>query len=399
MLPILPPEARPPARVLLGPGPSNIHPRVQLALAKPLLGYLDPAFLSLLNETAALLRSVFDLRDGLALCLPGTGGSGMEAAFANLVEPGDTVVIAVNGFFGERMATIAERCGANVATVVAPWGHIVEPDALARELRKHLRIKAVAVVHAETSTGVLQPLDELARLAAEHDALFIVDAVTSLGGSPLSVSETGIDFCYSATQKCLGAPPGLAPVAISERAWRSMEARERPPQSWYLDLGLLRRYWEGETRTYHHTPAMPLIYALHEALRLLHEEGLSSRIARHQLHGRALRAGLQALGLQLLVPEEHCLYQLTTVAVPDGVDEAAVRSALLRDYNIEIGGGLGAFRGRVWRIGLMGESSTANNVLLCLAALEAVLLRQGVRLTPGAGTAAAARVLTGAATA
>jgi alanine-glyoxylate transaminase/serine-glyoxylate transaminase/serine-pyruvate transaminase len=391
-------EARPPARILLGPGPSNIHSRVQLALAKPLLGYLDPAFLSLLDEIAAMLRTVFDLRDGLALCLPGTGGSGMEAAFVNLVEPGDTVVVAVNGFFGERMATIVERCGAKVATVTAPWGQVIEPDALARELRRHLRVKAVAVVHGETSTGVLQPLQELARLAAEHDALFIVDAVTSLGGAPLSLTETPIDFCYSATQKCLGAPPGLAPVALSDRALRLIEARERPPQSWYLDLGLLRRYWEGETLTYHHTPPMPLLYALHEALRLIHEEGLPARIARHKLHGQALRAGLQALGLQPLVPEEHCLYQLTTVAVPEGVDEAAVRSALLREHNIEIGGGLGAFRGRVWRIGLMGESSTANNVLLCLAALETVLRRQGVPISPGAGTAAAAQVLSGAAT-
>ena len=387
------PELSPSPRLLLGPGPSNVHPRVLRALGKPLLGYLDPEFLAILDEIGAMLREVYGLERGLALPISGTGGAGMEAGLANLLEPGDTAVIGVNGFFGERLALIAARHGASVVTVNAEWGRVLDPDAVHEEMRRQDRVKLLAVVHAETSTGALQPLQELAAIAHEREALLLVDAVTSLGGSPLSMSNTGIDFAYSATQKCLGAPPGLSPIALSERALEALAQRRQPPATWYLDLALLRQYWEGPSRVYHHTPPVPLLYALHEALRLVLEEGVEARFARHQRHGHALRAGLEALGLRLLVPESYCTPQLTAVLVPEGLDEAALRGTLREEHNIEIGGGLGQLRGRVWRIGLMGESSNAANVLVLLAALEALLPRFGFEVPSGAGVAAASREL------
>ena len=276
------------------------------------------------------------------------------------------------------------------------WGSVIDPQAVEEELNKHPNVKLLAVVHAETSTGVLQPLRELSDLAHSHNALFLVDAVTSLGGNPVDVDEMDIDYCYSATQKCLGAPPGLSPVILSAQASRVIEERTEPPRSWYLDLGLLQRYWAGGTRVYHHTAPTTMIYALREALRMVLEEGLENRYARHQRNGRAFRSGLEALGMQMLVPEASCTYQLVSVLVPDGVDDVALRGRLLKDYNVEIGGGLGQLRGKIWRVGLMGESSTAANVLLLLSALEALLPTQGFEVPAGQGVAAASRVLTGA---
>ena len=392
----IPGELNPPPRVLLGPGPSAVSARVLSAMTKPIMGYLDPEFINLMDSVADMLRQVFGAREGFTLPVSGTGSAGMEAGLANLLEPGDLAVVAAHGFFGDRLTEIAERQGATVVQVTTDWGSVVDPQAVEEELDKHPRVKLLAVVHAETSTGVLQPLRELSDLAHSHDALFLVDAVTSLGGNPVDVEEMDIDYCYSATQKCLGAPPGLSPVILSAEASRVIEERTELPRSWYLDLGLLQRYWAGGTRVYHHTAPTTMIYALREALRMVLEEGLENRYARHQRNGRAFRSGLEALGLQMLVPEERCTYQLVSVLVPDGVDDVALRGRLLRDYNVEIGGGLGQLRGKIWRVGLMGESSTAANVLLLLAALEELLPTQGFEVPAGQGVAAASRVLAGA---
>ena len=365
-------------------------------MTKPIMGYLDPEFINLMDSVADMLRQVFGAQEGFTLPVSGTGSAGMEAGLANLLEPGDLAVVAAHGFFGDRLTDIAARQGATVVQVNTDWGSVIDPQAVEEELNKHPKVKLLAVVHAETSTGVLQPLRELSDLAHSHDALFLVDAVTSLGGNPVDVDEMAIDYCYSATQKCLGAPPGLAPVILSAQASRVIEERTEPPRSWYLDLGLLQRYWAGGTRVYHHTAPTTMIYALREALRMVLEEGLENRYARHQRNGRAFRSGLEALGMQMLVPEASCTYQLVSVLVPDGVDDVALRGRLLKDYNVEIGGGLGQFRGKIWRVGLMGESSTAPNVLLLLSALEALLPTQGFEVPAGQGVAAASRVLAGA---
>ena len=392
----IPGELNPPPRVLLGPGPSAVSARVLSAMTKPIMGYLDPEFINLMDSVADMLRQVFGAQEGFTLPVSGTGSAGMEAGLANLLEPGDLAVVAAHGFFGDRLTDIAARQGATVVQVNTDWGSVIDPQAVEEELNKHPKVKLLAVVHAETSTGVLQPLRELSDLAHSHDALFLVDAVTSLGGNPVDVDEMAIDYCYSATQKCLGAPPGLAPVILSAQASRVIEERTEPPRSWYLDLGLLQRYWAGGTRVYHHTAPTTMIYALREALRMVLEEGLENRYARHQRNGRAFRSGLEALGMQMLVPEASCTYQLVSVLVPDGVDDVALRGRLLKDYNVEIGGGLGQFRGKIWRVGLMGESSTAPNVLLLLSALEALLPTQGFEVPAGQGVAAASRVLAGA---
>jgi len=317
----------------------------------------------------------------------------MEATIANVTEPGDTIVVAVNGFFGQRMAEIVRRHGGNVVQVDIPWGKPVTSDDLAEPLRKHRQVKAVTVVHAETSTGVLSPLPELAAMAHRHGALLLADTVTSLGGSALDMDGWDIDLCFSASQKCLGAPPGLSPVGISAQAMEVIRARKHKPYTWYLDLSLLERYWsQGAStpnRVYHHTAPVTMIYALREALRLLLEEGLENRFARHLRNASALRAGLRALGLKLLVEDSCCLPQLTPVAIPLGVEDAKVRQRLLREFNLEIGSGLGDLRGKAWRIGLMGESSTSANVLAVLSALEQVLDGEGFEIAAGAGVAAA----------
>ena len=383
-----------PTRVLLGPGPSNVHPRVLGALATPLIGHLDPAFIALMEETKRLLRATFLTEHVLTLPISATGSAGMEACLVNLLEPGDSAIVGVNGVFGTRMVDIVRRCGATPVVVEAPWGRVIEPDAIATALRTHPGAKLVALVHAETSTGACQPLEEIAPLVRAAGALLVVDTVTSLGGCPVRIDEWQIDAAYSGTQKCLSCPPGLAPLTLGPRALEVLRARRTPVQSWYLDLTMIEKYW-GDERVYHHTAPISMNYALLEALRLVHEEGLEARWARHQRHHEALKAGLKAIGLELASQEGRQLWMLNSVAIPDGVDDLAVRKGLLEEFQLEIGGGLGPLKGKVWRIGLMGESSTAANVLLVLHALERVLPRCGHRLSPGAGVAAASQRLGG----
>ncbi len=379
-------------RLLLGPGPSNVNPRVIRAMTLPLMGYIDPTFLRVMDETAALLRQAFGTSNELTLAVSGTGTSGMEAALVNLLEPGDSVVIGVNGVFGQRLADIAARCGANVTTVAADWGRTLDSAAVEQAITDAGPVKLLAVVHVETSTGVVQPLPPLAEAAHRHGALFLVDAVTSLGGVDLRVDEWGIDACYSATQKCVGAPPGLSPITLSPRAVEAVLARTAPVQSFYLDLLHLQRYWITD-RTYHHTASMPLIYALREALVMAMEEGLEVRQQRHTRNAAALRAGLAEFGMRPLAVEGTQAPPLTAALVPDGLDEAKVRRTLLNEYGIEIGGGFGPLAGKIWRIGLMGESSQAAHVLTLLHALETLLAGEGIELASGAAVAAAHRSL------
>lgn len=381
-----------PPRVLLGPGPSSASPRVLQAMMAPMIGYLDPDFISIVSEVSELLRILFHAKSGQTLALSGTGSAGMEAGLTSLLEPGDVAVICVCGFFGERMVEMASRVDAEVVALRSEWGKPFPVDKLEAELQTRSKVKLVAVVHAETSTGVMQPLDELSRLAKEHDSLFMVDAVTSLAGIEIAVDKLGIDYCYSATQKCLGCPPGLSPVAISDKALQAVKCRKRKPMSWYLDLELIANYW-GEDHIYHHTAPVSMIFALREGLRMVLEEGLEERYQRHYRNAAALRDGLQALGLDLVVPEPYRLPQITPIWVPEGVDDMELRQTLLRDYKIEIGRGLGEFSGKVWRVGLMGESSKPEYVLGLLAALEDVLSRSQFEVAYGAGVSAASRSL------
>ena len=368
-----------------------MHPRVLAAMAQPLVGHLDPAFIALMEETKGLLRRVFQTENTLTLPISGTGSAGLEACVVNLVEPGDEVVIGVNGVFGTRLVDVATRAGATVVKADAPWGEIVPDDVLAAAIARAHRPKVVVLVHAETSTGVWQPLDEASRLAHAAGALFVVDCVTSLGGCPVDIDRLQIDAAYSGTQKCLSCPPGLSPITFGARAIAALRARTRPVQSWYLDLAMIERYW-GEERVYHHTAPISMNYALYEALRLVLEEGLEARFGRHRLNHEALVAGLEALGLEMAVAPPHRLWMLNSVRIPEGVDDVAVRRTLLETEGIEIGGGLGPLKGRTWRIGLMGESSTRVKVLRLLAALERTLPKHGMAMAEGAGVAAGERV-------
>ena len=387
-------EFKPPQRLLMGPGPSNVHPRVLQAMAMPILGHLDREFVKVMDEVREMLRLVFKTSNSLTFPISGTGSAGMEAAICNVVEPGDHVVVAINGYFGNRMADIASRCGAKVQTVNFPWGKAVGPDLspLEEELKANTRVKAICVVHAETSTGVLSPLHEIVALAHRYDAVIIADAVTSLGGHELDMDGWDLDVCYSATQKCLGAPPGLAPISLGPRAVKVMRERKTQVQSFYLNLANLETYW-SENRAYHHTAPISMIYALREALRILIEEGMEQRIRRHSVNAAALRSGLEALGLELFADSQFRLNPLTTVKVPAGMDELRVRRRLLDDYSIEISGGLGEMAGKVWRIGLMGESSRERNVFSLLSALERILPLEGYEVAPGSGVAGAQRAL------
>jgi alanine-glyoxylate transaminase/serine-glyoxylate transaminase/serine-pyruvate transaminase len=366
---------QPPIRTLMGPGPADVHPRVLAAMARPTIGHLDPLFVGLMDELKDLLRYALRTENRLTMPISGPGSVGMETCFVNLVEPGDKVVICINGVFGGRMKENVERIGANPIVVADPWGRAVDPMKLEDVLRSHPDTKVVAFVHAETSTGACSDVKTLVDIAHRHDCLTIVDAVTALGGSPLHVDAWGIDAVYAGSQKCLSCTPGLAPVSFNDRALERIASRRTRAQSWFMDLNLVLGYW-GETtqrRTYHHTAPINALYGLHEALLMLREEGLEQAWARHHRHHLALRAGLDALGLRLIVPEAERLPQLNVVGIPDGVDDAAVRSRLLNDYNLEIGAGLGDLAGKVWRIGLMGYSSRPQNLVLCLGALGAVL--------------------------
>jgi alanine-glyoxylate transaminase/serine-glyoxylate transaminase/serine-pyruvate transaminase len=346
-------------------------PSVLEAMSRPLLGHLDPAFVGMMEEIKEMLREVFQTKNRMTFPVSGTGSAGMEFCFVNLIEPGDEVVVGINGVFGGRMAEVAARCGAKVTRVEAEWGRIIEPAQIAVALEGR-KPKLVAVIHAETSTGALTPIPEISRLAHEAGALMLVDTVTSLGGCPVELDAWGIDAVYSGTQKCLSAPPGLAPVSLSDRALEVATHRTHKVQSWYLDVNLLASYW-GAERVYHHTAPVSMNYALHEALRLVLEEGLEARFARHERNHQLLKDGLASLGLEIASQPGHQLWQLNSVTVPEGVDEAAVRAKLLQNFGIEIGAGLGPLKGKVWRIGLMGESSTPDNVEIVLNALGQTL--------------------------
>ncbi len=369
---------QPPQRTLLGPGPSDVSHRVLAAMARPTIGHLDPQFVRMMDEIKTLLQFAFRTENALTIAVSAPGSAGMEACFANLVEPGDKVVVCINGVFGSRMKENVRRCGGDAVVVEDAWGAPVDPNKVAAALRAHPDAKIVAFVHAETSTGVRSDADTLCRLAHEHGCLSIVDAVTSLGGIELQVDEWGADAVYSGTQKCLSCPPGISPLTMSPRAVDAIRQRNSPVQSWFLDLNLVMAYWGGEgARVYHHTAPVNALYGLHEALVMLEEEGLDAAWRRHAHHHAALRAGIEALDLSFVVDARWRLPQLNTIAVPDGVAEADVRSRLLTDFDIEIGAGLGALAGKVWRVGLMGRSARRANVLLFLAAMETVLERGG----------------------
>ncbi|MDI3534488.1 MAG: alanine-glyoxylate transaminase / serine-glyoxylate transaminase / serine-pyruvate transaminase [Thermosediminibacterales bacterium] len=383
-------ELNPSQRILLGPGPSNCHPRVLKAMATPLVGHLDPDFLDVMNDVMELLREVFQTKNQLTIPMSGTGSAGMETTLVNLLEPGDKAVICINGLFGQRMADIVERCGAEVIKVEGEWGDIIKPEQVESAL-KGSGAKLVGIVHAETSTGVRQPLEDIAKIAHENGALLLADTVTSLGGLEVKIDEWGVDVAYSGTQKCLSCPPGLSPVTFNEKAREVIRNRKTKVQSWYLDLTMIENYW-GQERFYHHTAPITMNYALREALRLIHEEGLQQRFARHQKNSDAFVAGIEAMGLSMLPPKEYRLPSLNAVKIPDGVDDVKVRKMLLDKFNIEIGGGLGVLKGKIWRVGLMGYSSSQRNVMLLLAALETALKAQGYSVKEGAGIAAAAEV-------
>lgn len=360
-----------PERILLGPGPSMVSSRVLRAMAHPLVGHLDPKFIELMKEVQEGLRYVFQTKNQMTLPVSGTGSAGMESTVANLLEPGDTIMIGVNGYFGERLCDMASRYGATVNRLDKPWGDVFTPEEIDAELKKK-PAKVVAVIHAETSTGALTSLEGMAEVVHKHGALLLVDCVTSLGGIPLKIDEWDIDIAYSGTQKCLSCPPGLSPVTIGARARDAFHQRKTKVANWYLDMTMLEHYW-GDERTYHHTAPISMNYALREALRLVMEEGLEARYQRHRENSQMLWDGLEDLGLKLIVPIERRLPSLTTVAVPDGVNDMEVRKRLLEDFNIEIAGGLGAFKGKAWRIGLMGYSSRKENVVLLLSALQRLL--------------------------
>jgi alanine-glyoxylate transaminase / serine-glyoxylate transaminase / serine-pyruvate transaminase len=359
-------------RLLMGPGPSNVAPEVLQALGRPMLGHLDPDFLQILDGVSESLRKVFKTTNRMTFAVSGTGSAGMEAALVNVLEPGDEVIVGVNGVFGTRMSEVATRAGAKVRGIEAPWGSPIEPGDVMSALADHPGAKALCLVHAETSTGVAQPIEEISASIKDHGALFVLDAVTSLSGMPVEVDGWGVDVCYSGTQKCLSVPPGLAPITFSERALEAVRARKSPVQSWYLDVGLLEGYW-GADRVYHHTAPISMLTALHEGLRLVLDEGLEARWARHRESGELLAEGLKARGFSYVAPDGMRLPMLHCVRLPEGGDEAAARGRLLSDYGIEVGAGLGPFKGQCWRVGLMGYTCTERNVLTLLAALDDVL--------------------------
>ncbi len=381
----------PPARILMGPGPSDVNPRILEAMSRPTIGHLDPAFVGMMDEVKAMTQYAFQTKNEATFTISAPGSAGMEFCFVNLVEPGDKVIICQNGVFGGRMKENVTRIGAQAIMVENDWGTVVDPDALEDALKANPDASIVAFVHAETSTGAMSDAETLCKIAHQYDCLTIVDAVTSLGGSPLKVDEWEIDAIYSGTQKCLSCTPGLSPVSFSERALEKVKARKTPVQSWFLDINLLLGYWGSGTRAYHHTAPINTLYGLHEALVLLQDEGLENAWARHQKNHEMLKAGIEAMGLSFIVKEGDRLPQLNAVSIPDGVDEAAVRSTLLNEYNLEIGAGLGALAGKVWRIGLMGYASNRKNVMYCLGVLDTVLAGMDADINAGAALPAAAK--------
>jgi len=387
----------PTPRTLMGPGPSDVHPRILTAMAKPTIGHLDPEFIRLMDEIKVMLQEVFQTQNALTIPLSAPGSAGMEASFVNLIEPGDKVMILQNGVFGGRMAENVRRFGGNLVLLETPWGRAIDPEQLRSALQAHPDTKIVAFVHAETSTGVRSDAKALCELAQAAGCLTIVDCVTSLVGCEVDVDGWGADVVYSGTQKCLSCAPGLSPFTMSERAASLTQTRKTPVSSWFLDMNLVMGYWgPGSKRAYHHTAPVNALYGLHEALLMATEEGLAAAWARHTLNHQALKAGLEAMGLRFFVPESERLAQLNLVEVPAGVDEAVIRKALLGSYNLEIGAGLGPLAGKVWRIGLMGHASRAENVLLCVSALEAVLAQSNAPIHRGQAIDAVQSVYAGA---
>ncbi len=386
----IPGQLNPSPRLLLGPGPSDAHPRVLSVMTTPLLGHLDPQFLEIMSETQGMLRQVFQTQNALTFPVSATGTAGMETCLVNLLEPGDKAVVGTIGYFGNRMVDIAGRTGADVTVLERSWGQVFEPDVI-RDAIKRVKPKVLALVHAETSTGALQPLEDIGRICRETNTLLVADCVTSLGCIPVKLDEWGIDAAFSCSQKGLSCPPGLAPVSFSDRAVAALKARKTKVQSWYLDLTTIMGYWGGD-RAYHHTAPITMVYAIREGLRLVLEEGLEARFARHVRNHRALKAGLTALGLTYTADPNHQLPQLNAVRLPDGVDDVAGRKRLLAEFGIEVGGGLGDLKGKAWRIGIMGQNSRPNCVFQVLAALELVLKGAGVKVQTGAGVAAAEHV-------
>jgi alanine-glyoxylate transaminase / serine-glyoxylate transaminase / serine-pyruvate transaminase len=382
----------PPVRTLMGPGPSDVHPRVLTAMARPTIGHLDPAFVAMMEEIKGLLQYAFQTSNALTIPISAPASAGMEACFVNLMEPGEKVIVCINGVFGARMQENIERAGGVPVVVEDAVGTPVSPDKLEDALKTHRDAKIVAFVHAETSTGVLSDAKTLAEIARRHDCLTIVDTVTSLGGSPLKVDEWGLDAVFSGSQKCLSCTPGLAPLTLNDRAVDKIKKRKTRVQSWFLDLNLIMGYWGSGKRAYHHTAPINTLYGLHEALAMLQEEGLEHSWARHRHQHLALRTGIEAMGLSFLVRESARLPQLNAVVVPEGVDEAVLRSRLLNDYNLEIGAGLGALAGKIIRIGLMGYGANMKNVMYCLDALEAVLADMRAPIRTGVAMNAAQSV-------
>ena len=380
-----------PLRKLMGPGPLDIHPRVYQALTTPIIGYLDPAYLKILDQVGDQLRKVFQTSNRATNAAPGTGTSGMEACVANLIEPGDDILVCVHGYFGDRLRQMVERQGAQLTLITEEWGRPTDAQKVEAAM-KEKAFKVITLVHAETSTGVLQPMDDIIKLADQHGVMIILDTVTSLGGVEVKMDEWGLAAAYSCSQKCIGCPPGLSPVSFSDRAVEVIKNRKHPVSSWYLDLTLLEKYW-GSERVYHHTSSSTLNYALLEALRLIDEEGLQNRFTRHLENHHALVAGVEALGLEMLVSPEYRLPTLNTIKIPEGIDDIELRRYLLETFNLEIGGGLGDLKGKVWRVGLMGHSSSAENVLFFLSAINRALAIQGHKTDLAAGTEAAMKKL------
>ena len=371
----------PPKRILMGPGPSDVHPRVLKAMSHPLIGHLDPEFIRMMDEVKNMVMETFITKNHLTFVVSAPGSAGMETCLVNLLEPGDECIICINGVFGGRMAEIASRCGATVHKVETAWGKVTEPSQIKKALENCSRPKLVALVHAETSTGALQPLEEISELVHDAGALLVVDAVTSYCGVPLKVDEWKIDAVYSGSQKCLSAPPGLSPVSFSDAAVKALENRKTKVQSWFLDLSMVKNYWEGSKRAYHHTAPVSSIFALHEALNLVLEEGLENRWERHKKVHEALRIELEELGFRFVVEENYRLPNLNSVFLPEGVDEAKWRSELLTKFNIEVGGGLGAFAGKIWRIGIMGESCTMKHVDILIDAIKKLRKSEGTKMS------------------
>jgi alanine-glyoxylate transaminase/serine-glyoxylate transaminase/serine-pyruvate transaminase len=383
----------PPVRTLMGPGPSTVNPRILEAMSRPTLGHLDPVFVTMMDEMKVLLRYAFHTNNELTMPVSAPGSAGMEMCFVNLVEPGDKVIVCQNGVFGGRMKENVERAGGTAVMVEDTWGVAVDPEKVEAALKANPDARVLAFVHAETSTGAISDARTLSALAHEHGCLVIADTVTSLAGSPLLVDEWELDAVYSGTQKCLSCVPGLSPVTFSKRAVEAITSRKTKVQSWFLDLNLILGYWGGGAkRAYHHTAPVNTLYALHEALVILQEEGIENSWNRHRKNHEALRAGFEAMGLEFVVPEGQRLPQLNAVSIPEGVDEAAVRGALLNEFNLEIGAGLGAMAGKIWRVGLMGYASTETNVLFCLGALDAVLSGMKAPINSGVAVDAARAV-------